>query len=212
MADSVKNLEFVPAEERAKKVSLLVDYFTNAARRNDSRNYLLYFIFCQYFYLLNTAAQVYFTDAFLNEQFLMLVPKWLGGEPILDRVFPMQAKCKYVDHGVGGDLQSHDLTCVLAMNVLIRKLYLLLWFLLAIASIVSVFQAFFIIALLLSTTYSRRWSEDKELLEKLDCTASDCLLLKFLKESVDCVVYDEFTKEALARHSGGGPEAPVEKL
>lgn len=199
MADSVKNLEFVAPEERAKKIGLLVDYFFQDARRRQTRNYFWYFIFYQVFYIFNTGGQIYFTNLFLNNQFLFLVPSWLGGEPVLDRVFPMQAKCTYQDYGAAGDLQKHDFLCVLAMNILIRKLYVMLWFLLSIALLAAVYQLFYIIKMIISVSMRRKMTKDKEFLDQIHCSEGDCLLLMFFRESVDCVTYAEFKKLALLK-------------
>ncbi|XP_018494405.1 innexin inx2-like [Galendromus occidentalis] len=207
MTDLVKNLEFVPAGDRTAKVALVVDYFMQAPRRHRDRNYFLYCALCQFSYLIITISQIYFTDAFLNRQFIFLMPRWFLGEPILQQVFPTQAKCLYRTYGAGGDLQKHDFLCVLAMNILISKLYLLLWLLLAIALIAAIFQTIYLIALCFSTRMQRNLSRDREFLDKLSCSAGDCLLLKFFRESIDCVVYAEFKKLASLRAEESGKPA-----
>lgn len=202
MTDIVKNLEFVPASDRTAKVALVVEYFLKASRRQRDRKYFLYCALCQFSYLIITLLQIQFTEFFLNKQFISLVPLWLAGHPVLSEVFPTQAKCLYRTYGPGGGLQKHDFLCVLALNVLVSKLYLLLWFLLAIALVAAAYQTVYLIALSLSTRMQRNLCKDREFSDKLSCSPGDCLLLKFFRESVDCVTFAEFQRLALQKIEG----------
>ncbi len=45
-----------------------------------------------------------------------------------DLVFPMVSNCHYRDYGMGGGMQNRTCLCVLPLNVLNEKLFLVLWF------------------------------------------------------------------------------------
>lgn len=57
----------------------------------------------------------------------------------LSPLFPKITKCKYQNYGPGGSYQSHDFLCILPLNVLNEKLFLILWFWLMFLVIVSFF-------------------------------------------------------------------------
>ncbi|XP_003746442.1 innexin inx2-like [Galendromus occidentalis] len=199
MADFVKGLEFVPAIDRVKKIEPVVDYFLQTTRRHEDRKYFSYCVVCQMFYLIITIAQIHFAEAFLNGQFVSLVPLWLLGKPVLDSVFPTQAKCLYRTYGAGGSLQRLDFLCVLAMNVLISKIYVLMWFLLALALVASTYQTFYLTALYFSTKRQRNLFGDMRFVERLSLTPADCLLLRFFRGSVDSVTFEEFKEVTLRK-------------
>lgn len=50
------------------------------------------------------------------------------GENPFNAIFPKTTKCKYRNYGPSGSLQTHDFLCILPLNVLNEKLYLILWF------------------------------------------------------------------------------------
>lgn len=43
-------------------------------------------------------------------------------------VFPIRAKCNYTDFGAGGSVQVHDSMCILSLNVLNQRLFMVIWF------------------------------------------------------------------------------------
>jgi hypothetical protein len=48
-------------------------------------------------------------------------------DPML-KVFPRLAKCKFHDFGSSGDVQKYDTLCILPINVINEKIYIILWF------------------------------------------------------------------------------------
>lgn len=54
-------------------------------------------------------------------------------------LFPKITKCKYHNYGPAGSYQIHDFLCILPLNVLNEKLFLILWFWLIFLVIISFF-------------------------------------------------------------------------
>lgn len=52
-------------------------------------------------------------------------------------VFPRVTKCTFHKFGPSGSIQTHDTLCILALNILNEKIYILLWFWFIILAIIS---------------------------------------------------------------------------
>jgi hypothetical protein len=77
--------------------------------------------------------QIYITDVFLGGAFLTLGPDVLkfddsSGASPLGLVFPKVTKCTFRKYGPSGTLQLHDAMCVMALNIVNEKIYVFLWF------------------------------------------------------------------------------------
>lgn len=57
----------------------------------------------------------------------------------MNRIFPKMAKCTYYKYGPSGDIQWLDALCILPLNVLNQKVFLILWYWLFILLIISFF-------------------------------------------------------------------------
>ncbi|XP_061717961.1 innexin inx7-like [Cydia pomonella] len=84
--------------------------------------------------MLQVILQVYVVNCFLNGQFLDLGPKVVGfgnwdfiADP-LETVFPKVTKCIFHKYGPSGSIQQHDALCVMALNIIHEKIYVILWF------------------------------------------------------------------------------------
>ena len=53
------------------------------------------------------------------------------------QIFPRVTKCKFWKYGPSGTVQKHDALCVLSLNIINEKIYVMLWFWLVILSILS---------------------------------------------------------------------------
>ena len=56
----------------------------------------------------------------------------------MSKVFPRITKCTFLKYGTSGTIQNHDALCVLGMNILSEKIYVLLWFWFVILTFVTV--------------------------------------------------------------------------
>lgn len=52
-------------------------------------------------------------------------------------IFPRITKCTFHKYGSSGTIQKHDALCVLALNILNEKIYILLWFWFIILAVMS---------------------------------------------------------------------------
>lgn len=91
----------------------------------------------------NIIFQVYATNAFLGGQFYALGFKFIeddfvGAMDVLDVVFPKVTKCNFYKYGQSGSIQHHDALCVMALNVINEKIYVVLWFWFCILFVVTV--------------------------------------------------------------------------
>lgn len=86
-------------------------------------------------------AQIFLMDWLLRGQFSLygLVLTTLEGFPTMNKVFPKLTKCKFMKYGPSGNFEIHDTICVLPLNVLNEKLFLILWFWIFLLAIVSFF-------------------------------------------------------------------------
>ncbi|KAK9883601.1 hypothetical protein WA026_001776 [Henosepilachna vigintioctopunctata] len=98
--------------------------------KNSHTLYACRFTFCEISNLINVISQIYLMDWFLMGKFTVygIAMKTFQNFSPMDQVFPKLAKCKYYNRGPSGDIQNYDALCILPLNVLNEKLFLILWF------------------------------------------------------------------------------------
>nr|XP_022900886.1 innexin inx2-like [Onthophagus taurus] len=107
---------------------------------NYSHNlYALRFAFCELLNFINVVCQIVFMDWFLSGQFTDygIALALYNGENPMTRVFPKVTKCTYYNYGPSGGRQRQDALCVLPLNIVNEKLFLILWVWFLILAIVS---------------------------------------------------------------------------
>jgi len=99
-------------------------------------DYFFFFVFCEVYYFFHLVAQIWFTNIFLQGQFLNLGVNWLrynyqdddySGDPLI-KVFPRLTKCSFHRFGFSGSIETHDSLCFLPLNIVNEKIYVVLWF------------------------------------------------------------------------------------
>lgn len=90
-------------------------------------------IFSEILNVVNLVLQIYLTNRFLSGQFYSLGLDFLrddftGRMDALDIVFPKVTKCDFFKYGQTGSLQRHDALCVMALNIINEKIFVILWF------------------------------------------------------------------------------------
>ncbi|XP_045508582.1 innexin inx7 [Colias croceus] len=84
--------------------------------------------------LLHVMLQVWIVNKFLHGSFMGLGPHvlnlsdWQNKTDPLERVFPKVTKCIFHKYGPSGSIQQHDALCVMALNIIHEKIYVILWF------------------------------------------------------------------------------------
>ncbi|OQR77422.1 innexin inx2-like, partial [Tropilaelaps mercedesae] len=193
LIERLRAVELVPDEERNARIRMLASHFL--ARHNcENRRYFVWFVVTQVLYFFNALAQVALTERFLNDQFISLLPSWLMGEPVLDIVFPKMTKCTLNEFGVGGSIQEKNVMCYLSMNVLIEKVYLLLWGAMMLAVVTSVVQVVFIAIAVASRRFRAVIFDEGAVEEPLQL--GEWLFLGFVKEGLDNLwLFEAFLNE-----------------
>lgn len=108
---------------------------------------------------LNLGVQVYFTHRFLGNQFYTLGLDFIhddfeGKMDALDIVFPKVTKCDFFKYGASGTIQRHDALCIMALNVINEKIFVVLWFWYLILIAVTTFSILWrLITILLYSRY-----------------------------------------------------------
>lgn len=126
------------AEERVKDIRR-----TMIDRMRLNQSWGAHLVFAEVLNLINLLLQITWTNRFLGGHFLTLGPhalknRWSDELSVLDLVFPKITKCKFHKFGDSGSIQMHDALCVMALNIMNEKIYIILWFWYAFLLIVTV--------------------------------------------------------------------------
>lgn len=124
-----------------RRVSEIKDQFYKHIRINKQFGRRL--MFTEFLNLFNLILQIYATNEFLGGQFYSLGIKFIeddftGAMDALDYVFPKVTKCDFFKYGQSGSIQHHDVLCIMALNVINEKIYVILWFWYCIMLVVSI--------------------------------------------------------------------------
>lgn len=107
------------------------------------QGYFIRFLICDALNVINVIATIFCIDAFLNNKFLdygnQVVKYYSSGAEVspFTTTFPKHTKCEMQFFGTSGSAASVDGLCVLALNVLNEKVYLVLWFWLIFLSVLT---------------------------------------------------------------------------
>lgn len=122
----------LPSNDMIKgRIHLIKDDFYKHIRIN--KKFARCLILCEVLNMLNLLLQIYLTNVFLSGQFYTLGLKFMeddftGNMDVLDTVFPKVTKCDFFKYGQSGSIQKHDALCVMALNVIHEKIYVVMWF------------------------------------------------------------------------------------
>lgn len=121
------------AAKVAGQITQIKTYFNCLEQVQINRTFAAKLIGCELLNAINLAVQIYGTHVFLNKQFIWLGSKVMdsgldGLEHTLAYVFPKVTKCDFYKYGPSGSVQVHDALCVMALNVINEKIFLILWF------------------------------------------------------------------------------------
>lgn len=128
------NQPVVPEDEKKRRLKRLVRYF-RASMHNHS-SYAFRYLLCELIALINVISQIYFINHFLGGEFTTYgseVIEFSSGsqegriDPMV-RVFPRITKCMFHHYGPTGDIRKIDTLCLLPLNIINEKIYIVLWF------------------------------------------------------------------------------------
>lgn len=132
----------LPSKDMIKgRIDQTRNYFYKHIRINNK--FARQLMFCELLNLVNLLLQIFLTNAFLGGQFYTLGIKFLeddfkGRMNVLDTIFPKMTKCDFYKYGQSGSIQRHDALCVMALNVVHEKIYVILWFWFCVMLIVTI--------------------------------------------------------------------------
>lgn len=199
----------LPEPERKSCYKSLACYFES--RKTEHHYYAMKFLFCEFLNFINVIGQIYFIDKFLGGEFHKYgidAVKYVNEEqkdrvdPMI-RVFPRITKCTFHKYGSSGSVQKHDALCLLPLNILNEKIFVVMWFWFVILAILGgslLIYRIIIIAsgrarfLLLSCVASLTSRKDiKSLIPR--CSYGDWFLLYLLADNIDNLHFRQFVQE-----------------
>lgn len=131
-----------------EEMTNLVNYLKERKMfKSDSNIWAASFFFCEVLNFVNVVAQIFFTDVFLGGSFLNYGVEVLNWPSIetenrvdpMSRVFPRMTKCIFHKFGGSGTIQKFDAMCVLGMNIINEKVYIILWLWFVVLAIITGF-------------------------------------------------------------------------
>ncbi|XP_020294697.1 innexin inx3 isoform X2 [Pseudomyrmex gracilis] len=205
-------------QERQAKIDRLVQYLIETLHLHNS--YAAGYFFCEALNFVNTIGNIFFVDTFLGGAFLTYgteVIKFsnMNQEQRYDpmiAIFPRVTKCTFHKFGASGTIQKHDALCVLALNILNEKIYILLWFWFIILAVMSGLAMLYSIVIVLmpsirETIIRKRYkfgtpASVSALIRKTQ--VGDFLLLYLLGQNMNLMMFTEVLQEYSRRLQFGG--------
>jgi len=196
------------AEKKDRRVIKLKQGHDKLMGKNNT--YAVTFFFMEILNLLNLFVQMGITNEFLQGRFINYGSRVLnyvhdstigsGGwnwNP-MDEVFPKIAKCQFNKHGVGGGIQNHDAMCILPLNIVNEKIYLVLWWWYIVLSVLSAMAVLYRLTSILLPDLrtwmlwksQRQWKPIDRICRNRPY--GDWFLLRQMAKNVDEETFDEF--------------------
>lgn len=128
------------------------------------KNFVIVSSHFQVLNFLNVIGNMFLVDRFLGGEFFSYGTNVLKfsqldqedrNDPMI-AVFPRVTKCTFQKFGPSGTIQSHDALCILALNILNEKIYIILWFWFIILAIISGVQLGYNFALIMLPSFKKR--------------------------------------------------------
>jgi len=192
--------------KREKHVERLLKIYQKYKGKNN--DYAAKFFLCEIINLMNVIFQIFCTNKFIGGKFLdygsrilEYVQNFDNGLPDpMDDVFPKMTKCQFNRHGPGGDIINHDALCLLPLNIVNEKIYLVMWLWLIVLAVWSGLAVLYRMACIIFpqmrtfmlTNYSSKWSIAANVCR--EGMYGDWFLLRQLSKNVDREIFSEFLK------------------
>jgi len=203
------NKPVVEQSKRAKQHKVLSKYIIqNLSLHN---KYAASFFLVELLAFANVVANLFLTNKFLGGTFFEYGPQVIDfvDTPDINRtdpmvkIFPTISKCNFRTFGPSGTVEVHDTMCVLAVNILNQKVYILLWFWLLILAVVTGLWILYRLATIFLPPF-RLWllkvraqmaGYDNLSRIQQHCELGDWFLLHQLGRVLEPSVYAEFLQE-----------------
>lgn len=128
---------------RIRQVNRVVNFLRNRWRKD--KCYCYKYFFCEFLCLFNVIGQMFLLDAVFNGEYLHYgvdaLKYFYYGPPVVlspfIRIFPRVTSCTFNYYGEAGGLRNYSALCVLAVNAINEKIFLLMWFWFVILSVIT---------------------------------------------------------------------------
>ncbi|RWS21292.1 innexin inx2-like protein [Leptotrombidium deliense] len=156
------NSAIIHPELKENGINVVVSYFQQNV--NNHNEFFFTYVFCESLNFINVVFQIYIMNEFLGGAFMSYgweVITYTDWSPLIRndpfrRVFPTLTKCRFRFGASSGDYHIHDTLCLLPINILNQKIFvviwLLYWFLFFLTLISLVFRLMTIV-----TPFFRTW-------------------------------------------------------
>jgi len=136
------------SQDEMVDVNKLVNYMNQRRKYNMTNEHNIWAIglyACELLNFINVIVQIKLTDTFLGGAFSTYgieaasfsdIEAEVRVDPMY-RVFPRMTKCMFHKFGVSGTIEKFDALCVLGMNIINEKIFILFWFWYVILAILS---------------------------------------------------------------------------
>ncbi|TRY68309.1 hypothetical protein TCAL_03015 [Tigriopus californicus] len=199
----------IDRKDRCEKERILAQYFVDSMHSHNF--WAIKMLFVEFLNLVNVILNIFFVDVFLQGEFSTYgyqVIKFLEADPEnridpMATVFPRVTKCSFYKYGPSGTIQTHDAICVLPVNIMNEKIYVLLWFwfiLLSFVTVISlIWHLLFLVTPGLTKTFLKSRTMNQPDLHLNDIgrhfEVGDWKLLYILARNMEPLVFGEFLRE-----------------
>jgi len=198
-------------EDRHAREKILAKYIRDNLTTHNMWGVRL--VVTRYLYLLNVMLNLFIMDIFLDYEFStyglqvinLMEDDMPGRIDPMARIFPKVTKCTMRKYGPTGSIQNHDAICVLPINIINEKIYVMLWFWLLLLGALTLLSLLFntlvfITPALRNFMLRSNGSQRSGTLQKLEdiCRLlqfGDWMILYQLSRNMEGVVWAEFISE-----------------
>ena len=157
--DGLGDSFFVSNEDSDWRRSVVVKHMAKTLLRHD--RWALKMLFVDFVYLSVAGINAYAIDLFVGGEFSTYgvdVVKFLMADSSqrsdpLSQVFPIVTKCNFRKYGPSGTIEKHDAMCVLPLNLINQRIYVLIWFWLVLLILATVIALLWKIAELSTSSF-----------------------------------------------------------
>jgi len=204
--------KLIPQKKMQVAVAVMKDYFIRDNNYIEHRYYLHKFAFCELLNFCNVLFQIYFLNVFLGGVFTTYGSDVIAmsqedpdkrNDP-MDRIFPKVAKCDFRWYGGSGTIQNADGQCILPLNIINEKIYIIVWFWFVTLAIVTGVQLAWRVCTLASRRVREQFLRGKSymLTNNSDVTTvcnnitlGDWFILILISENIDTRVFSELIRQ-----------------
>lgn len=211
---------------KTQRIEALTAYFKVSLHRHNF--YAYRYTVCEILNFINVIGQMFLTNRFLGGVFLEYGTNVIAfndldqtnrTDPMM-MVFPRVTKCTFYTFGAGGQPQNHDAICVLPINIINEKIYIVLWFWFIILAIITGLAIIYRFATIFSSYLRFRLLQSKatsvkdDSLERISnrLNFGDWFLLYLLAKNINSYIFRDVANVVAKQLDGYDDENPESKV